>query len=153
MNLFDKYDWETMLNRHGPSSYDISEYFNLLCPREDWPAFLDKYLQLPVLKRLQGIGLLFVDDAGIFVRSFERLLHVLLRDKFLVLRILNVAEDENISLAFPCLESAVQAVACNGRPTVGNRISALSRKNHVCLVKRIVKSKESLAVSVESVNG
>lgn len=62
MNLFDKYDWETMLNRHGPASYDISEYFNILCPREDWPAFLDKYLQLPVLKRLQGVGLLCGTD-------------------------------------------------------------------------------------------
>ena len=62
MNLFDKYDWETMLNRHGPASYDISEYFNILCPREDWPVFLDKYLQLPVLKRLQGIGLLCGTD-------------------------------------------------------------------------------------------
>ncbi len=62
MNLFDKYDWETMLNRHGPASYDISEYFNILCPREDWPAFLDKYLQLPVLKRLAGVGLLCGTD-------------------------------------------------------------------------------------------
>ena len=62
INYFDKYDWETMLNRHGPASYDISEYFNILCPREDWPAFLDKYLQLPVLKRLQGVGLLCGTD-------------------------------------------------------------------------------------------
>ncbi len=62
MNLFDKYDWETMLNRHGLASYDISEYFNILCPREDWPAFLDNYLQLPVLKRLQGVGLLCGTD-------------------------------------------------------------------------------------------
>ena len=62
MNFFDKYDWQAMLNRHGPADYDISEYFNILCPRDDWPPFLDKYLQLPVLQRLAGVGLLCGTD-------------------------------------------------------------------------------------------
>lgn len=62
MNFFDKYDWQAMLNRHGPIDYDISEYFEILCPREDWPPFLDKYLKLPVLQRLAGVGLLCGTD-------------------------------------------------------------------------------------------
>ena len=61
-NFFDKYDWGTMLSRYAPADYDISEYFNILCPRDDWPPFLDKYLKLPVLKRLAGIGLLCGTD-------------------------------------------------------------------------------------------
>ena len=62
MNFFDKYDWETMLNRHAPVKYDISQYFEILCPRSDWPHFLDKYLELPLLKRLAGVGLLCGTD-------------------------------------------------------------------------------------------
>ena len=62
MNFFEPYDWETMLNQHAPVKYDISRYFEILCPRDDWPHFLDKYLQLPVLKRLQGVGLLCGTD-------------------------------------------------------------------------------------------
>ncbi len=62
MNYFDKYNWETMLNRHAPVKYDIAEYREILCPRDDWPDFLDKYLQLPSLQRLAGIGLLCGTD-------------------------------------------------------------------------------------------
>ena len=51
-----------MLNAYPPVNYDISEYFNILCPRDDWPHFLDKYLQLPLLKRLKGVGLLCGTD-------------------------------------------------------------------------------------------
>ena len=51
-----------MLSRYAPADYDISEYFNILCPRDDWPPFLDKYLKLPVLKRLAGVGLLCGTD-------------------------------------------------------------------------------------------
>ena len=61
-NYFDKYDWSTMLSRYAPADYDISEYFNILCPRDDWPPFLDKYLKLPVLQRLAGVGLLCGTD-------------------------------------------------------------------------------------------
>ena len=51
-----------MLSRYAPADYDISEYFNILCPRDDWPPFLDKYLKLPVLQRLAGVGLLCGTD-------------------------------------------------------------------------------------------
>ncbi len=62
MNFFDKYDWETMLNQHGPVKYDISEYFEILCPRDDYPPFLDRYIALPVMQRLAGVGLLCGTD-------------------------------------------------------------------------------------------
>ena len=51
-----------MLSRYAPADCDISEYFNILCPRDDWPSFLDKYLKLPVLQRLAGVGLLCGTD-------------------------------------------------------------------------------------------
>ena len=51
-----------MLSRYAPADYDISEYFNILCPRDDWPPFLDKYLKLPILQRLAGVGLLCGTD-------------------------------------------------------------------------------------------
>ena len=62
MNFFTPYDWGTMLSRYAPADYDISEYFNILCPRDDWPDFLNRYLELPVLKRLKGVGLLCGTD-------------------------------------------------------------------------------------------
>lgn len=61
-NYFDKYDWETMLNQHAPVKYDISQYFEILCPHEDYPPFLDRYIQLPVMQRLAGVGLLCGTD-------------------------------------------------------------------------------------------
>ena len=51
-----------MLSRYATADYDISEYFNILCPRDDWPPFLDKYLKLPILQRLAGVGLLCGTD-------------------------------------------------------------------------------------------
>ncbi len=62
MNYYNKYDWQTMLTQHGPATYDISEYFDILCPRSDYPDFLDRYIELPVLQRLAGIGLLCGTD-------------------------------------------------------------------------------------------
>ena len=62
MNFFDKYDWETMLNQHAPVKYDISQYFEILCPQNDYPDFLDRYIQLPVMQRLSGVGLLCGTD-------------------------------------------------------------------------------------------
>ena len=61
-NYFNTYDWQTMLNAHAPVKYDISEYYNILCPREDWPVFLERYLKLPVMQRLAGVGLLCGTD-------------------------------------------------------------------------------------------
>ena len=62
MNFFDKYDWETMLNQHAPVKYDISQYFEILCPQNDYPVFLDRYIELPVMQRLAGVGLLCGTD-------------------------------------------------------------------------------------------
>ena len=62
MNYFDSYDWGTMLNQHPLVKYDISEYFEILCPKDDWPVFLNRYLELSVLKRLSGVGLLCGTD-------------------------------------------------------------------------------------------
>ena len=41
-------------------SYDIKAYHKILSP--DYPDFLDKYINLPMLQRLQGIGLLCGSD-------------------------------------------------------------------------------------------
>lgn len=62
MNYFDSYDWETMLNRNPPASYSAADYHKILCPEEDFPDFLAPYLQLPLLTRLKGIGLLCGTD-------------------------------------------------------------------------------------------
>lgn len=61
-NYFDKYDWDTMLNAHAPVKYYISQYFEILCQREDYPSFLDRYIALPVMQRLAGVGLLCGTD-------------------------------------------------------------------------------------------
>ena len=51
-----------MLTRFPMQKIDINDYFRILCPDDDYPAFLDKYFELPILKRLQGIGLLCGTD-------------------------------------------------------------------------------------------
>ena len=61
-NFYAPFDWQTMLSQHPARQYDISQYFEILCPRDDWPVFLDRYLKLPVLKRLEGVGLLCGTD-------------------------------------------------------------------------------------------
>ena len=61
-NYFDPYNWQTMLSLHPAQNYNISEYYEILCPKNDWPVFLNRYLELPVLKRLSGIGLLCGTD-------------------------------------------------------------------------------------------
>ena len=60
MNLFNKYDWDTMLSQFPLQQYDISQYHKILC--EDYPSFLDKYIKLPILQRLKGVGLLCGTD-------------------------------------------------------------------------------------------
>ena len=61
-NYYAQYDWETMLKQHAPVKYDISEYFEILCPKSDYPDFLDRYIKLPVMQRLAGVGLLCGTD-------------------------------------------------------------------------------------------
>ena len=62
MNRYDSLSWETMLTRFSAQKIDINDYFRILCPDDNYPFFLDKYLELPILKRLQGIGLLCGTD-------------------------------------------------------------------------------------------
>lgn len=62
MNYFDSYNWHKILSLHPLKEYNISEYFNILCPPQDYPDFLDKYISLPVMQRLRGIGLLCGTD-------------------------------------------------------------------------------------------
>ena len=85
MNFFEKYDWAALnvqgsgssletSSSHGasvggevvPASGDrekiISQYHNILCPQKDYPAFIDKYIALPIMQRLSGIGLLCGSD-------------------------------------------------------------------------------------------
>lgn len=51
-----------MLTQHAPVKYDISQYFEILCPTSDYPDFLDRYIALPVMQRLAGVGLLCGTD-------------------------------------------------------------------------------------------
>ena len=61
-NYFEKYDWQTILNEHPQSEkdFDIEEYYKILCP--EFPNFLKKYIELPIMQRLSGIGLLCGTD-------------------------------------------------------------------------------------------
>lgn len=60
MNYFEQYDWDTILKMYPPRNYDVSEYHKILSP--EFPEFLKKYLSLPILQRLSGIGLLCGTD-------------------------------------------------------------------------------------------
>ena len=64
-NYFEQFDWQTMMSLNAwpddPAAfYDIKKYHKILSP--DYPDFLDKYIALPVLQRLQGVGLLCGTD-------------------------------------------------------------------------------------------
>ena len=61
-NFFEKYDWQTILNEHPQSekAFNIEEYYRILCP--EFPNFLKKYIELPIMQRLSGIGLLCGTD-------------------------------------------------------------------------------------------
>ena len=59
-NYYSRYDWETMLKENAPGQYSVSEYHKILSPQ--WPDFLDRYLELPLLQRLKGVGLLCGTD-------------------------------------------------------------------------------------------
>lgn len=59
-NQFDTFTWEKMLNLFPERDYSLLEYFKILSP--DFPDFLNKYLNLPLMQRLKGIGLLCGTD-------------------------------------------------------------------------------------------
>lgn len=63
MNYFDKYTWEKILSLYpqtNEKSWDIKKYYQILSPH--FPSFLHKYINLPILQRLKGIGLLCGTD-------------------------------------------------------------------------------------------
>ena len=62
MNFFDTFDWQRMLNANPVQKYDIGDYYNILCPPDDYPTFIGKYIKLPLLQRLEGVGLLCGTD-------------------------------------------------------------------------------------------
>ncbi|MCR4733531.1 MAG: hypothetical protein K5829_00795 [Treponema sp.] len=49
-----------MLEEYPAQKYDIKAYHKILSP--DYPDFLDKYIKLPLLQRLEGVGLLCGTD-------------------------------------------------------------------------------------------
>lgn len=51
-----------MLALHPQQKYDLNKYHKILCPDQDYPHFLDKYIALSSMQRLQGIGLLCGTD-------------------------------------------------------------------------------------------
>lgn len=55
-----KSDWNSIFTKYSKTEFSISEYHKILC--SDIPSFLDKYIELPLLKRLDGIGLLCGSD-------------------------------------------------------------------------------------------
>lgn len=59
-NYFEKYTWDFMLNRNPRVDYNIQDYYKILCKEK--PEFLNKYLALPLMQRLSGIGLLCGTD-------------------------------------------------------------------------------------------
>lgn len=64
-NYFDKFSWPEILHLYNRKSLEekisIKDYHNILC-KGCFPNFLEKYLNLPLLKRLSGIGLLCGSD-------------------------------------------------------------------------------------------
>lgn len=66
MNYFANMDWEFMKSRYkiedSNRHFSVSDYHDILCPPSEKPDFLQKYLELPVLKRLDGISLLCGTD-------------------------------------------------------------------------------------------
>ncbi len=63
MNYFDQFTWEKILANHPENNqfkWNIQEYYQILSP--DFPQFLNKYIELPLLQRLKGVGLLCGTD-------------------------------------------------------------------------------------------
>ena len=63
-NFFTHYDWNTLIHNSSINNtdYSVAAYHDILCQPEDYPEFLDKYIALPALQRLAGIGLLCGSD-------------------------------------------------------------------------------------------
>lgn len=60
MNQYDGLTFKQIISSHPVQEYDIKKYHQILEP--DFPEFLKKYIELPLLQRLSGIGLLCGSD-------------------------------------------------------------------------------------------
>lgn len=61
-NFYNSFTWKKMMNAHKVIPFNKDEYFNILCPKSEYPEFIDKYIELPILQRLKKIGLLCGTD-------------------------------------------------------------------------------------------
>lgn len=61
-NYFDQFTWYDLIRKAPKGNYNVRDYHDILCPPDDYPDFLDKYINLPLLQRLGGIGLLCGSD-------------------------------------------------------------------------------------------
>lgn len=62
MNFFDTFNWKYMLKASSRQKCDLGKYYNILCSPDDYPTFIAKYIKLPLLQRLDGVGLLCGTD-------------------------------------------------------------------------------------------
>lgn len=65
LNFYDNLDWNAMLLSYPKTSeraFSVPAYHEILCPADDYPQFLKKYISLPLMQRLSGIGLLCGTD-------------------------------------------------------------------------------------------
>ena len=61
-SIYDNLTFEQIISSAPRTSIQISDYHNILCPPSDRPPFLQRYINLPALQRLAGIGLLCGSD-------------------------------------------------------------------------------------------
>lgn len=59
-NIYDGLSFEQIISKYPKQEYDVKKYHHILEP--DFPDFLNEYIQLPLLQRLSGIGLLCGSD-------------------------------------------------------------------------------------------
>lgn len=59
-NYFEEYNWSKILSMYPETKWDTKEYHKILSP--DFPDFLNDFINLPIMKRLEGIGLLCGTD-------------------------------------------------------------------------------------------
>ncbi|MBQ5847727.1 MAG: hypothetical protein IIW49_02285, partial [Treponema sp.] len=61
MNQYNNQNWDYILSKYSDNSnFDIREYHKILSP--EFPDFLTDYINLPIMQRLSGIGLLCGTD-------------------------------------------------------------------------------------------
>lgn len=70
-NYFSQFDWNSLIFKNTLPEIKIEDYQKILCGKNEFPEFLRKYLSLPILQRLAGIGLLCGSDwTNLFCNRF-----------------------------------------------------------------------------------